>query len=105
MEGGPETEARSHPDHPANPDADKRRPEDVDSPVAYRGGIPSVALSCSDAESGIVQVLESWRVHLKPNQDPIPIILLILRILILTKKTEAHGPCVLWNAGMDRAVG
>ncbi len=61
----------------------------MDSPVAYRGA-PSLlyALSCSDAESGIVQVVELWRVDLKPNQGPI---LIILLILMLTKKAGECG--------------
>ncbi len=45
------------------------------------------ALSCSDAESGIVEVVELWRVDLKPKQDPIPIILLILM------RTKNAGEC------------
>ncbi len=59
------------------------------------------ALSCSDAESGIVQVLESWRVDLKLNQGPIPIILLILSILMLTKKAGGCGfSCGLTGGGI-----
>ncbi len=59
------------------------------------------ALSCSDAESGIVQVVELWRVDLKPNQDPILIILLILmltkecrRMWILLWPTQGRHPLI-----------